>query len=228
MTTTPTPQPDHLSAEAAFGTRLDDMVRHHIGNLTSSHAVDEANGDVLDALIDSAVEEQQEAIDARAIRRREALRRQLSGIKSDLASASGTEDESLGRVRTLASRVLSFRTRVSGPDGADGADAPEDYSVFEVQRLRDFAAQRRTVLEQDSRESLKAARTRSSSRLLVKRDAAVRHSEANGRRLQTGVERHDAAVGEFDIALAKFRGQPTEQPGSSIPAVAPEATHDAP
>jgi hypothetical protein len=227
MTATPAPLPDHLTGEDDFGAQLDALVRHHIGNLTASHAVDEANGDVLDALIDSAVEEQQETIDARAIRRRESLRRLLSGLATDQATAEASADDALARVRALASQVHALRTRVAGADGPEAVNAPAIYSVFEVQRLRDFAAQRRTILERDSRESLNAARTRSSSRLLVKRDAAVRHAEATARRLQDRVQRHDAAVVELDAALERFRGQPNAMPSAVIPAVAQEAAHGA-
>ena len=227
MTTNPNEEPNHLNLEFEFGAQLDALVRHHIGNLTATNAVDEANGDVLDALIDSAVGDQQERIDARAIRRREALRRQQSSLTSEQVVAAATEDESLGRVRAVATQILSLRARVAGADTSDVADSSGTYSAFEVQRLRDFAAQRRTALERDSHESLKAVRTRSSSRLLVRRDAANRGAEATKRRLQGRIERHDAAVSELDIALAMFRGQPTGQPSSPIPTAAEEATRDA-
>ena len=227
MTTTPTAPGDPVIAESDFGAQLDALVRHHIGNLTATHAVDEANGDVLDALIDSAVAEQQETIDASAIRRRESLRQQLAGLTADQANATAAEDDSLGRVRALAGQVLALWTRAAGTEGIQGVEAPGTYSVFEVQRLRRLAAQRRTVLERDSHESLKAARARSSSRLLIKRDSAARRAEATGRRLQERVQKHDAAVAELDIALAKFRGAATPLPSGSVPAVSQEASHGA-
>lgn len=199
-----------------FEAKLESLVHHHIGALTASHAVDEANGDVLDALIDGAVATHQETIDAQAILRRETLRRQLSDLQSAIVAASRAEDEALERAEALTARVLSLRSLMDRSQESS-AGGPGPASVFEVHRLQHYSAQRRQVLERDAAAARRGARVRSGSRLMVVREAAARRAESAARAVTVRTERHDLAVAELDRTLARFRGRPAQSTAISTP-----------
>lgn len=192
-------------AQDDLSSKLEVLVRTHIDALTASHAVDEANGDVLDEMIDKAVAQHQDSIDGQAIHRKLDLRRQVVDLRAAQQAASITEDEALALSRALAARIHSLRS-TKGTSASSGGYAEDPSSAVDVGQLRTYVQARRSELKQDRRAALRAVRIRSSSKLAVATQSAARRAEAAARKVTDRADRHRAATEELTAALGRFRG----------------------
>ena len=156
--------PDPGRDRGTFRDYLNDKVDTHLAGLTAAHAVDEANGDVLDALIDQSVAQQDAAVarellqEATELRRREqTAASRAEAVASALAACEAEQAAHAGRFRALRQRLLG------GPDSADAdasADAPVNPSL-----QRTFIVQERRHWETAQRAPLRSAGLRDTSRL---------------------------------------------------------------
>ena len=197
---------------ADFSATLEAQIRDHVANLTGAHAVDEGNGDVLDAFIDAEVARHQDLLDSQAIRRRQLLHERLADLAAQQSAASVEQDKALDRARTLSTQILGLRAQVSGTEVAMlGPDAPAPDApgsgVFEVTRLREFARTRRALVASERDAAAGRRWFRSAGTLQARRDRAVRRADSAAARLADREELHREALLELDHALNRFRGR---------------------
>lgn len=200
---------------ADFSALLEEQVRQRVAGLTDAHAVDEANGDVLDAYIDSAVAHEVDRIDARTVRHEQVLRRQLATMAGERAHVERQGAATAERTAARAGQVLALRASITGatapgpePTGADG--------VIDPVRLRAFAASRRGVLERERGTASGGRFRRSAARLRLGRDAAARRVTARTRALDARRVQLQRADGELAEALLRFKGGRKSTPSTQV------------
>lgn len=200
-----------------FAAELESQVRDHIEELTATHAVDEANGNVLDAYIDAAVGERIEQLAARTVRQQKVLQQELGTLTVQRAQAQRAEQDVRQRVSAQADHILGLRASITGLTAPDGADA--GVAEIDPQRLRAFAASRRTLLERERASAARRPFGRSVGRLRMRKESAERQARARA----SVIAHHEARVAEMQArlseALRRFQGDSAVATGGShVPA----------
>lgn len=209
--------PSHQEADG-FAAELESRVRHHVEELTAAHAVDEANGDVLDSFIDAAVAEHVEHLAARTARQEQVLRRIISTLTVDRAQAQQTEQDARQRLSAQADHVLGLRASITGLTTATGADA--GVTELDPQRLRAFAESRRALLEGERTSAAGRPFRRSAGRLRLRKESAERRARARASVLAEHQSRLAEADARLAEALLRFRGDTPviQNGGTHVPA----------
>lgn len=187
---------------------LDAMVTQYVSELTSTHSVDEANGDVLDALIDHTVAQLVAGIEREAIERRVELtldvdraERRLRTLTQEVRLLSDQEALLEGGIRALRARITD-----SAPDSAG--------SGVNTAHLRTFIEHERTHWETVMRSALRTADVDSAGQLPTAADAAARELQLAEHELREAQARSADADALRDQALSRLRGTATDQGGS--------------
>ena len=196
--------PDPGRDRGTFRDYLNDKVDTHLAGLTAAHAVDEANGDVLDALIDQSVAQQDAAVarellqEATELRRREqTAASRAEAVASALAACEAEQAAHAGRFRALRQRLLG------GPDSPDAdasADAPVNPSL-----QRTFIVQERRHWETAQRAALRSAGLRDTTRLPAAAAARQRKVDTAAEDLAEAQARAPAAENDLADAVAELR-----------------------
>lgn len=199
------------NAPESFNRQLDDVVSQYIGELVDRRAVDEANGDVLDTLIDHAVAQDQDRIAHDSVSRREHLNAFAAHLERERALAEDVAETARARAETSASRVRSLLRSICGaPAAGEKAGDPVD-----IEWVRAFIMERRSHWAAIRDASIRSAGLADVSELASATDSARQRLESAERDLAAARADHAAAVGEKEAALQHLRGDATRSgPGT--------------
>lgn len=186
-----------------FGDALQALVSGRIAELVDRHAVDEANGDVLDRLIDHAVAQEQARIAQDSVRRSESLSATASRLEAEREQAEWVERGSLDRASRAARKIRALMSALSASD--ESVEDPGDH--IDVSAVRALSAGWLDHWTAVKDAALRTAGVSDASQLAGAADSARLRLQSSEAELGRARQRYERALREKEAALQYLGGQ---------------------
>lgn len=187
-----------------FRQELLELVSRNISGLTSSHSVDEANGDVLDKMISHAVLRELASIERQLTSRGKHLQEREQHLSSEHHALVGELEHQRNQRSAHDWLIRDLMSKIAAT--AEAVDTPPGLAV-DAQHLRAFIREQRAQLTAIQEAALATGKVPSGSQLSGARDAAERGLESAERDLESKRQRQAEADANLTDALANLRGR---------------------